>query len=312
MEKYQCPKCKAKFADNAHLRRHSARKTPCDPILVPRAQSLSCRYCGREFTTTQALSRHVRHRCKIANTDEGMDKLMDYTLQRQLAEMRTENAEIRTQVERLSGLLEKQLAVPPAPAALAANGDHSTVTSTVNTGLVTNVAHMQVINIAPWDEDGDRLKLGVAQMVAAFAENARLREFAQMPERQLTDLEVAPPYVTELLMDLVKRGHADPARRNVYLNPRRADQALVHLKSGVWEVLPLADATRLMFDGVVKTIHQVTMTHAELRQLPLEAQNALAMAGMMYRGEPEEYVQRAKGPMSAHLTNMAPAPAGVR
>ena len=91
----------------------------------------------------------------------------------------------------------------------------------------------------------------------------------------------------------------------VYLNPRRADQALVHKKSGTWEVLPLAEATRLIFDGVAATIHHTTMTLAERRQLPLEAQNALSMAGLLHDDEPAEYVKRAKAPMAAHLVNTA-------
>jgi hypothetical protein len=48
------------------------------------------------------------------------------------------------------------------------------------------------------------------------------------------------------------------------------------------------------------------MTAAERRQLPLEAQNALSMAGLLYDDEPEEYVRRAKAPMAAHLVNTAP------
>ena len=105
-------------------------------------------------------------------------------------------------------------------------------------------------------------------------------------------------------MDLVKRGHSDPAARNVYLNPRRADQALVHMKSGKWEVLPLTEATRLIFDGVAQTIHRVTLSYEERKQLPLEAQNTLSLAGLLYEDEPEKYVKRAKDPMSAHLTNL--------
>jgi hypothetical protein len=43
------------------------------------------------------------------------------------------------------------------------------------------------------------------------------------------------------------------------------------------------------------------MSLQERQQLPLEAQNALSMAGLLY--ESEEYVKRAKAPMSAHLIN---------
>jgi hypothetical protein len=61
------------------------------------------------------------------------------------------------------------------------------------------------------------------------------------------------------------------------------------------EVLPLAEATRLIFDGVAATIHHTTIE--ERQQLPLEAQNALSMAGLLYD------VKRAKAPMAAHLVN---------
>src|SRR5208282_3207745 len=107
----------------------------------------------------------------------------------------------------------------------------------------------------------------------------------------------------ELLMDLTKRAHADPAARNVYLNPRRADQALVHMASGRWEVMPLVEATRLIFDGVAKAMLRVTMSNEDRKRLPLDAQNALAMAGLLYDDEPEEYAKRAKAPMAAHLAN---------
>jgi hypothetical protein len=114
------------------------------------------------------------------------------------------------------------------------------------------------------------------------------------------------PYVAELLMDLTKRAHADPTARNVYLNPKRTDQALVHMTSGKWEVMSLQEATRLIFDGVAKAMVRVTLSNEERWQLPIEAQNALAMAGLLYDDEPEEYAKKAKTPMAAHLTNTAP------
>ena len=70
----------------------------------------------------------------------------------------------------------------------------------------------------------------------------------------------------------------DPTARNVYLNPRRADQVLVHKNCGAWEVLPLAEATRLIFDGVAQGILTVSRNYEERQKLPLEAQNALSMA----------------------------------
>ena len=240
--------------------------------------------------------RHVRQSCKIANSEEGMEKLLDHTLQRQLADQNAQMAQMCAQMAELTTLMKGQLTLA-APAAQQIQ--HA---GQVNNGAVTNNT---VVHIHPWDGDR-RIGVELAHILAAFADNAKLREYARLGDHELTDPAIAPPYVTELLMDLTKRAHADPAARNIYLNPRRADQALVHKKSGTWEVLPLAEATRQIFDGVAATIHHTTMTSAERRQLPLEAQNALSMAGLLYDDEPEEYVRRAKAPMAAHLVNTAP------
>ena len=237
--------------------------------------------------------RHIRQSCKIANSDEGMEKLLDHTLQRQ-------NAELLARVDKLTAMVEK-MAMSPPQQIHTTQVHNATGQVLVNNGAVTTT----VVNIHPWDGDR-RIGVELAHILAAFTDNAKLREYARMGDHELTDPAIAPPYVTELLMDLTRRAHADPAARNVYLNPRRADQALVHKKSGTWEVLPLAEATRLIFDGVAATIHHTTMTAAERRQLPLEAQNALSMAGLLYDDEPEEYVRRAKAPMAAHLVNTAP------
>ena len=239
--------------------------------------------------------RHIRQSCKIANSDEGMEKLLDYTLQRQLAEQGAQITKLTALVERLAGAGPSATQIHTAGQVLVNNG-----AVTNNNGAVTTV-----VNIHAWDGDR-RIGVELAHILAAFTDNAKLREYARLGDHELTDPTIAPPYVTELLMDLTRRAHADPAARNIYLNPRRADQALVHKKSGAWEVLPLAEATRQIFDGVAATIHHTTMTTAERLQLPLEAQNALSMAGLLYDDEPEEYVRRAKAPMAAHLVNTAP------
>jgi hypothetical protein len=44
--------------------------------------------------------RHVRQSCKIANSDEGMEKLMDHTLARQ-------NAELLARVDKLTAMVER-------------------------------------------------------------------------------------------------------------------------------------------------------------------------------------------------------------
>jgi hypothetical protein len=257
--------------------------------------------------------RHIRQSCKIAGSDEGMEKLFDHTLQRQLAAQSAQLAEQGAQIERLTALLERQIAsgaMVSASGVLASQINNGPVTNQtaaqVNNGPVTNNT-VNTININAWDGDR-RIAVDIGHIVAAFAGNARLQEYARLGDHELTDPEIAPPYVTELFMDLTKRAHAAPEARNIYLNPRRADQVLVHKKSGTWEVMTLDEATRLLFDGVGKTIHRAVMSEADRRQLPLEAQNALSMAGMLYDDEPDEYARRAKTPMAAHLVNTVPEP----
>jgi hypothetical protein len=250
--------------------------------------------------------RHVRQFCKIASSEDGMDKLMEHTLQRQIAEQ-------SDRIDRLTALLEQNLTTGAiAPYGTRAAEPSVTVnTGVVNTGAITNNVTHNNITIVPWDGDR-RIAINIRDITAAFAGNARLREYTGYGDYELADHKIASPYVTELLMDLVKRGHATPESRNVYLNPRRADQVLVHLRTGRWEVLPLEDATRLLFDGVAAGIHRVVLSDEERRQLPLEAQNALAIAGMLYEEEPDQYVQLAKAPLTAHLMNTAPETPGAK
>jgi len=311
MTHHQCHKCGAIFPKNQNLQRHLARKKPCDPILdapmfvgAQQVNPNQCRFCNRNYSRPDSLARHLKM-CKIATTDAGMDRLFEHTLQRQVAEMRIENAEMRAQMAELTTLMKSQLTLATQQIAqpIQHAGQVNNAPVTTNNAPVTT--NNTVINIHPWDGDR-RVGVEIAHIVAAFADNAKLREYSRLGDHELTDPDIAPPYVTELLMDLTKRAHEDVSARNVYLNPRRADQALVHTKSGRWEVLPLAEATRMIFDGVAKTIHRVVMTDAERRQLPLEAQNALSMAGMLYEDTPDEYAARAKTPMAAHLVNTAP------
>jgi hypothetical protein len=254
--------------------------------------------------------RHVRSRCKIASSDAGMEKLFEHTLQQQNRELREEVGEVRAQVAELTALLKGQLtlttATPRTPETRIEGSTRVNMGTINNTTVNQNNIQINIVKpVVPWDGE-KRIVVSAAQIAAAFEDNARLKEYARLEEHELTDPEIAPPYVAELLMDLTKRAHADPAARNVYLNPKRADQALVHMTSGKWEVMPLQEATRMIFDGVAKAMVRVTLSNEERRQLPLEAQNALAMAGLLYDDEPDEYAKRAKAPMAAHLSNAAP------
>jgi len=160
----------------------------------------------------------------------------------------------------------------------------------------------------------DRLIIPAALVKAAFTENPRLAAYCKLTDEEKTDAEAAAPYVLEAFMELVKRAHKDPLSRNVYLNPKRADQALVFVDSDdvkTWEVRPLLEAIRRIFDTIAGGIHRVIVTDAERAQLPFDVQSSASWIPNLYDDEPDKYVKEAKQPMSAHLTNTRPSPALV-
>src|SRR5262245_45836442 len=199
-----CEKCGMIFDYPWKLKRHHARKTPCDPILDTQQTadvSNVCRYCGRVFTTTQALSRHTTRRCKIANSAEGMEKLLDHTIRQQLARQRqqfaAQNAKINELAARLEAAEARSLSPHPPDRATPTSADGF---GGVRIHQVNNVNNVNLVNtiivkpVMPWD-GGKRISVNAAQIAAAFEENARLREYVRLEEHQLTDPEIAPPYV---------------------------------------------------------------------------------------------------------------------
>ena len=312
-----CPQCQKTFDLPCRLAAHLKRKTSCAPIVEPPptadTKPHSCKYCNRCFGSPYSLSRHLRKYCKIANSDEGMEKLVEHTLARQLAEQKRETAAVKEQLEaqtakidKLAALLEKQLAITQAPAPapaqqLTVEGSHATVTN-IGVQNVQNVTNH--ITIRPWS-GGDQIYVTATMLRAAFAENPRLTEYVRMDGPDQVDAEKAAPYVLETLVDLVKRAHADPEARNIYLNPRRADQALIYDETS-WKAITLVEAIRALFDGAARGITRIILSDADRSLLTQEVQSAAAGIPYLYEDEAEAIVGRARKPLSAHLANIAP------
>jgi hypothetical protein len=138
-----------------------------------------------------------------------------------------------------------------------------------------------------------------------------------MTDTERTDADKAAPYVLEALLDLVRRAHRDPVYRNVYLNPKRADQVIVCLDDEErvrlqrstpqrWEVRPLIEAIRLLFDGVADNLHKIVITDQDRAQLPFDVQSAASWVPNLYEDEPERFVKDGRAPMAAHLQNTRP------
>ena len=237
-----------------------------------------------------------------------MEKLMDHTIQQQLAAVQKQVAEQGTQVAELTSLLKDQLAlVPRGPAAKTVN--HVAMVNGPVTMVNANITQIGQINFRSWK--GDRIVIPAEILTAAFTENPRLIEYCRMNDEERTDTEKAAPYVLEALVDLVRRAHAsDPAARNIYLSPNRADQVMVYNET--WEVLTLVNAVRDLFDSVAGNIHRIIVTDVERRKLPLDVQSAASWVPNLYEASPEKFVEKARKPLSAHLANNVPVSFAAR
>jgi hypothetical protein len=249
--------------------------------------------------------RHVREYCKITNSEEGMEKLVERALQKQLAALELQNAEQNAKIDRLAALVELRVL---GGTAVNQTGTHATAIGTQN---VTNVTQSvtQVLYLRPWCED--MMYIPVELLVEVFTTSPRAAAYCALDVEKMADPEAAAPYVLEVLLEFVKRAHADPAARNVHLNPRRADQVLVYAAEAgsTWKTITLVDAIRALFDGVASGLQRAVNNNGQaLRALPFGIQCAATTIPSMYWGEPDKYVAKARAPMAAHLTNTAPNP----
>ena len=169
--------------------------------------------------------------------------------------------------------------------AIAVNGDMVNAVNTVN--AVNNVN--LTVNIAPW---GAPLSVTESDIEAA-----------------LCDLPTDIPRTGEMvraLMEVVKRAHLPPEARNIYLNPKRTDQARALTKNG-WAFLPLSEATQALFDGASAQIEKPPALKGKVGVGVGQARTALPVH---YRMDKANVVQMGMHPMGAHLANMAPGGVG--
>ncbi|NBQ71277.1 MAG: hypothetical protein EBU46_21550, partial [Nitrosomonadaceae bacterium] len=176
--------------------------------------------------------------------------------------------------------------------AIAVHGDmvnavnHVNHVNAVNTVNAVNNVNLTV-NIAPW---GAPLSVTESDIEAA-----------------LCDLPTDIPRTGEMvraLMEVVKRAHLPPEARNVYLNPKRTDQARALTNNG-WAFLPLSEATQVLFDGASAQIEKPPAIKAGVGIG--QARTALPIH---YRMDKANVVQMGMHPMGAHLANMAPGGVG--
>ena len=232
---------------------------------------------------------------------------MEHTIQRQLAEFKNQNSIQITQIAELTTLVKQ----------LATNTAATSATPTVITGPVTNnssnhnnsitITNNTIVNIQPFYGE-DWISIPIAMVVAAFTENPLLKEYCGQSDEEKTNADKAAPYVLEAFMDLTRRAHQNPIYRNVYLNPKRADQVMVRNDTG-WEVRSLPEVARRIFDRIALQIRGTIKTEEERKLLPLDVQSAAPWISMLYEEEPDKFVQKGRTSMAAHLANTSPAEA---
>jgi hypothetical protein len=231
------------------------------------------------------MQRHVKQSCKVANSPEGMEALYRHTVQK--------NEEQKGEIADLKRMMGQLLARQAS-----AESQHVTINNTYNT--------QNNIIIQPWHRAEDRIVIPASMLRAAFTENPKLVEYCRMKAAQQADKNEAMPYVIEALMDLVKRAHKEPAARNAYLSPSRADMVMV-FDEATWKVIPLMEAIQAILDSVALQIKNIVRLD-DAPKLLLGAYDPVATMTLIYNchSDTDNYAEQAKSRMVAHLMNNAP------
>ncbi len=228
-----CNKCGKVFGKPAQLVRHRGRKTPCgliiDPADLPQAEDpaaregRTCHFCGRVYSTPQGMQRHVREFCKIPpndrNGDDGMEKLYEHTAKKQQEEIsavRAENADLRTQMNQMMGVvgrMQRQLVALGAP-----GGVSNTVNGDVNIGGDVHVS----VNVFG-GETSDHV---TREAIRTILDECR----------KLTAGRAAELAILRTAM-LVYSDPEHPENITAYLPNKKEDNVLIRSHQG-WEVRP--------------------------------------------------------------------------
>ena len=238
----------------------------------------------------------MRKYCKIATTDEGMTKLMDHALARQVEQLAVQSAQQSAQIAELTALLKQQMTVREVVDGAKGTIVHQVVDNSVGKTVNQLVLHQ-------WNAPSGALPVfDAAFLVRVFTCCTELKGYCEMPQIEQMDPDIASPYVARALVETVREAHRDPVYRNVYLNPKRADQVLVCVEAEGkqrWEVRQALEASRDLFDAAVTQMRRTVLSDVERPKMPQKIQDAAAWVPMMYESAPERYVVGTKSQMAA-------------
>ena len=274
---HTCTICNKSFANICWLRRHEQRKTPCAPIVEPRADTLGdpdkikCKFCNREYASYNSMHRHIRDTCNIApnkkNGNAGMELLYEHTLQKQndarvvqqrLDALEAQNAEMIN--------LMRQLAVNGAPTALVP----ATNTTAGAIGPVTNITGPVSNTTLAAGEVGliqcDYANIATDKSVAfnlfgkeslAHANSDRIRAILDDSLRDTSSIQAAARMAVTKTAMLIYSDPDHPENLTCYMPNKKTNDVLTHTERG-WEIYPVS--------MVINQIGQKTIDHLFAKQ----------------------------------------------
>jgi len=254
--KYQCTKCEKMFRDTVALKRHLSRKTPCDAI-SRRAEAevrYACDRCEKTYADRPSLYRH-RRKCKKAELGTLPTQLTPGPASARPVIIHNTNIHVNALGQNQTFNLAPSPASPaPPPAAGRTQGPPHIRGWPSRWSPLTAPPH-------PFSPPGFGLSL--EQLTAAVeALPESVREACRGGDQTA---------VVQLLMGILRQVHADPQERNVYVNPRRGDQALVYIPEH-WVTCALDEAGPAMYRRIAES------PPVQINQEPQNAQGGITDA----------------------------------
>jgi hypothetical protein len=256
--------------------------------------------------------RHIRKSCKVVKAEAIAAKEAAATpsITQQLEESKSHLAELSAQVAHMTLTLFMDLVREQATQLFDLKVSPLTTNSTAkerpsSAAIVIPIAPQ--IQIVSWSDIDRRIVISPADLQSAFVENPRLVECSRFDEETKADIDGAAPYVLDALMELTRRAHTAPTAQNVYWTPKKPSQAMVW-NVDTWVAIPLVDATRMIFDSIVRYIHRISASPPQWSQVSRRAQSAIRWVLDLYGSSPEAFVTASKILMRAHLADLAPLP----
>ncbi len=237
---YSCPQCRREFQRKANYDRHLKRQTQCTELKEP---TLTCENCASSFRHQSGLSRH-RKQCS--------DRQKQTTPR---AEALSQPMVIQTVNNVHNTVQNFQVnTVGVAPSVVISP---NTVSGPV-TAFDNNPGQMRgwperwpLPEIEPYPFRPPGFEISLEQLTSAVsALPERIRDECRRGEASA---------VTRLLIEILRQVHSDPKERNVYVNPRRCDQALVYIPSH-WITCQLDEAGQTLYQRIASLLETLPRT----------------------------------------------------